>query len=276
MSSQIILIDTSYTSFYRFFATLRWFSLSNSDDYKLHKDDPKYDWLQNKIFIEKYEKMYLNSIIALIKKKIFTKSKIIFCMDSPKENLWRTKIKADYKGDRIDLSLKNNFKPTFNYTYEHIIPKIINDNKNIYKLRVDKLEADDLIGIITMHFEETNPKQEIIIVSGDNDFLQLGRENVHFINYKKKKLLNLTKEEANIELNNKIILGDTSDCIPSIFPKGKRIKKKEILESNIKLQEYLDSNINIKNQYELNKKLIDFKYIPNQFKEQVINLFVQL
>jgi 5'-3' exonuclease len=261
---------------YRFFATLRWFSLSNVDEYKLYKNDTTYDWSQNKIFIEKYEKMYLNSIITLIKKKVFTKSKIIFCMDSPKENLWRTKLKPNYKGDRIDLSLKNNFKPTFNYTYEHIIPKIINEYNNISKLRVDKLEADDLIGIITMHFEETNPKQDIIIVSGDNDFLQLGRENVNFINYKKKKLFSLTKEHASTELNNKIILGDSSDCIPSIFPKGKRIKKKDILESDEKLQEYLNSNINIKNQYELNKKLIDFKYIPPLYREQVIKLYLQL
>ncbi len=276
MSLPLILIDTSYTSFYRFYATLRWFSLSNVEEYKLHKDDPKYDWSKNKIFIEKYEKMYLNSIITLVKKKVFSKSKIIFCMDSPKENLWRTELQSDYKGDRIDLSLKTNFKPTFNYTYEHIIPKIIKENNNIFKLRVDKLEADDLIAIISMYHEEHNPKQEIIIVSGDEDFLQLGRENLSFANYKKKKLFSLTKEEAAIELNNKIILGDCSDCIPSIFPKGKRIKKKDILESKVKLQEYLDSNIIAKKQYELNKKMIDFKYIPKNYYNQVVKLFIQL
>ena len=49
----LILVDASYTSFYRFFATLRWFSFSNKDEYKKYKDDPKYDWSQNKIFIEK-------------------------------------------------------------------------------------------------------------------------------------------------------------------------------------------------------------------------------
>ena len=35
----IILVDSSYTTFYRFFATLRWYSFSNKDEYKKYKDD---------------------------------------------------------------------------------------------------------------------------------------------------------------------------------------------------------------------------------------------
>ena len=50
----IILVDTSYTAFYRFFATLRWMSLSNKEEYEKYKDDASYDWSKNKIFIEKY------------------------------------------------------------------------------------------------------------------------------------------------------------------------------------------------------------------------------
>ena len=70
MSKQIILIDTSYTSFYRFFATLRWMSLAEPDDYKKYKNDNTYDWMQNKIFLEKYKKMYLESIVKLIKNSV--------------------------------------------------------------------------------------------------------------------------------------------------------------------------------------------------------------
>ena len=95
--NNLILVDTSYTCFYRFFATLRWFSFSNKEEYKLYKGDPKYDWSKNKIFIEKYRKMYLESIIKLLGKKIYNKSKVIFCMDTPKEQVWRTKLMEDYK-----------------------------------------------------------------------------------------------------------------------------------------------------------------------------------
>jgi 5'-3' exonuclease len=99
-------------------------------------------------------------------------------MDSPKSDLWRTELKQCYKGDRADLSKKNNFKPTFEYTYNTMIPKFIKNNNNIHSLRLNKIEADDIIAIITMYLKNKN--QEIYIVSGDEDFLQLGRENVTF------------------------------------------------------------------------------------------------
>lgn len=272
----LILVDTSYTSFYRFFATIRWFSFAYPEEFKELKNDIKYNWKTNKIFIEKYEKMYLDSIIKLIKKKNFENSDIIFCMDSPKEDLWRTQIQSEYKGDRIDLSLKYNFKPTFEYTYNDMIPKFITQNKNIYSLRVEKMEADDLIAIITMHMKDKNPNKNVYIVSGDEDFLQLGRNNVIFVNYKIKKPFILTEEQANESLRNKFINGDTSDCIPSIFPKGKRVNKKEMLNSVEKLNEYLDKNPDSKKQYEINKKMIDFKNIPKKYFNKVTKLFESL
>ena len=53
----IILVDSSYTSFYRFFATKTWYSLAHKEEFKEIKDLKSYDWINNKIFIEKYEKM---------------------------------------------------------------------------------------------------------------------------------------------------------------------------------------------------------------------------
>ena len=32
--NNIILVDTSYTNFHRFYATLRWYSFANKDEYK--------------------------------------------------------------------------------------------------------------------------------------------------------------------------------------------------------------------------------------------------
>ncbi len=273
----LILVDTSYTSFYRFFATIRWYSFSHKEEFEKVKSDNKYDWTTNKIFMEKYEKMYLDSIIKLVKKKTFDNSQIIFCMDSPKEKLWRTQIQCDYKADRADMSLKHNFKPVFAYTYDTMIPQFIKSNpKSIYKLRVDSMEADDLIAIISMYLERKEPNKTVYLVSGDADFLQLGRPNLTFINYKAKKPIVLTKEQASSALREKIITGDTSDCIPSIFPKGKRANKKQILESDEKLNEYLQTNPEAKNQYETNKKMIDFRYIPKQYVSKVEKLYQEL
>jgi 5'-3' exonuclease len=271
-SKPLILVDTSHASFYRFFATIRWYSFAFAEEFKDLKTNNKYDWSKNQVFMEKYEKMYLDSIIKLIKKKVFDNSNIIFCMDSPKESLWRTQLQCDYKGNRVDLSLKHNFKPVFEYTYSTMIPNFITNNNNIYSLRVEKMEADDLIAIITMHMKE----QSIYLVSGDEDFLQLGRDNLIFINYKVKKPFKLTEEEAYKSLRTKFILGDSSDCIPSIFPKGIRSKKKEILESDEKLEEYLNSNPDARKQFEFNKKMIDFKNIPKALVIKVMSQYNKL
>ena len=271
-----ILVDTSYTSFYRFFATIRWYSFAFEEEFKELKKDINYDWSKNKIFIEKYEKMYLESIIKLVTKKVFNNSIIIFCMDSPKAHLWRTELHCDYKGDRADLSLKYNFKTTFNYTYETMIPKLLATNESIFNIRVDKIEGDDIIAIICMHLNKTNPDQPIYLVSGDEDFLQLGRPNITFVNYKIKKPFVLTEIQALESLNKKFILGDSSDCIKGIFPKGKRVNKKEIMESESKLLEFLDTNPSAKIQYEFNKKMIDFKNIPNVYYKKVVKIFSKL
>lgn len=272
MNKPLILIDTSYTSFYRFFATIRWYSLAHPEEFKELKNDNKYDWSTNKIFIEKYEKMYLDSIIKLVKKKVFDNSNIIFCMDSPKENVWRSTIQPNYKGDRCDLSLKHNFKTTFSYTYDKMIPNFIKQYNNINKIRIDKMEADDIIASICMN----NLNQTIYLVSGDDDFLQLGRPDIIFVNYKKKKPFILTTDEAYIALMTKIIMGDPSDCIPSIVPKGKRVNKKQLIESDAKLQEYLNNNPDAKKQYLHNQSMINFINIPKKYIDKIIENYNKL
>lgn len=277
----LILVDASYTSFYRFFATLRWFSLNQPDFYKEKKNDVKYDWSENNIFIEKYEKMYLESIIKLVGKKQFNNSKVIFCLDSPKDNLWRSKLQDDYKGDRADLSLKNNFKPTFKFTYDKLIPKLIkNYSDKIFSIRIDKLEADDIIAVICKNLEEKHNKLKILLVSGDQDFLQLGRDNLFFINYKTKKSIVLSKEDAKEKLKEKILNGDCSDNICSIFPKDKKLMplklKKELMSDDVKLNKYLEDNVDIKKKYELNQKLIDFNFIPKNLVKLALDKFNSL
>ena len=271
----LILVDTSYTSFYRFFATLRWFSMHDAESYKTYKNDSNYDWSTNKIFMEKYEKMYLKSIIDIIGKKIFDTSTIIFCMDSPKENIWRNELMKGYKADRCEQSIKTNFKPVFNETYTTIIPKIIKENKDrIHKIRIDKLEADDIIAVICKYYEKKNPEEKVYLISGDKDFLQLGRENLIFINYKSKKPFTLTLEEAKEQLKLKILNGDCSDSILTIFPKDRKIlslkKRKELIENEDKLKEYLDENPEIKEKYKINCHMIDFNFIPKELQKEIL------
>lgn len=276
--NNIILIDTSYTSFYRFFATRTWYSMAFKEDFKEIKDLTEYNWLENEIFIEKYEKMYLESIKKLVSSKVFKDSFIIFVRDPPQNSLWRKEEKCDYKGNRQDLTLKHNFKPVFKYTYDKLIPKWVKENDNYIVLKQEKIEADDIIALSCKYIQNKYKDKNIYIVSGDEDFLQLGDDNVYFANYKKKKVFQLSKEEASLALQKKIVEGDCSDNIPSIF-KGKRIKnKKELINNKDKLDEYLNTNEDIKEKYISNRKLIDFNYIPkkytSKFKSNIEKIFI--
>jgi 5'-3' exonuclease len=271
IKKNLILVDTSYTLFYRYFATLRWMSMAHPEVYKEHINDKDYNWKDNKIFIEKIEKVFLEGIIKLLGKRIYKDSQIIFCMDTPKEQVWRTELKCDYKGERFDMSSKTNFKPTFEHMYTNIIPNILENNDNMTSLKLNKLEADDIIATICKHLEKSDRK--IYLLSGDEDFLQLGRPNLLFINYKNKKPKELSIEEAKLALHKKILLGDKSDCIKSIFPPKFPSKlKKELVESIDKFNDYIKTNKEIKDKYEYNSKLIDFNYIPTTLSKKIINL----
>jgi 5'-3' exonuclease len=194
-------------------------------------------------------------------------------MDTPKEQVWRTEVKCDYKGDRFDMSQKTNLLPSFKYTYNTIIPNLLNNNNNMFKIRINKLEADDVIATICNHLK-TKPEQKIYLISGDEDFKQLGRPNLYFINFKTKKPLELTVDEAKMALHKKILLGDKSDCIKPIFPPKFSTKtKKLILESIDEFNNFIKTNKEIASRYNENTKLIDFNFIPKTYIDLIISEF---
>lgn len=276
LNNNIILIDTLYISFYRFFATLKWYKLANPEIYKELANHVTYNWIENKEFMDKYNKMYLESIKKIISNKVYNDSFIIFCIDAPRTQVWRTKLQDTYKQDREDLSLKYNFKPVLKYTFTKLIPKIISESNIMVSFKFNHLEADDIIGIIANYVRDKN----IYIISGDTDFYQLGRTNLYFVSFKifkenygkvskNKKILELNELEAKLLLKIKILLGDKSDNISSVLPPSKL--KKKLIESEDLLNEYLDNNKEIKKKYILNRKMIDFNFIPNDLKLNVIN-----
>lgn len=270
--TNIILVDSSYTSFHRFFATIRWFSLAKKDEFKKYKDDSTYDWSTNEIFFEKYKKMYLESIEKVIGKTVFSNSKIVFCLDCPQSSIWRNAHKKDYKGGRADLSLKHDYKNVFKYTYNTLIPNLIKNNGNIFLIKKNNIEADDIIALCTKYIRFKHPNKKVYLVSGDQDFYQLGYPNLYFVDYKKKEHLQFTRTEAKKELQLKIIVGDCSDNHPSIFPKDLKIpnkRKKLIKEDKKELLKYLSEYPQAKKMYKLNKLLIDFKNIPKMYHKNI-------
>ena len=135
------------------------------------------------------------------------------------------KISSDYKGERLDLSIKSNFKPVFKYTYNTMIPKLVKDNDNIFEIKIDEIEADDVIALSCKYIRDKLKDKTIYLVSGDEDFLQLGDDDLYFANYK-KKLFQLTKAEAKEKLRLKLVCGDKSDNIKCIYTKEDKLSNK--------------------------------------------------
>ncbi len=267
---KIILIDTSYVCYYRFFATLNWFKLANKEQYAKIDEKEKYDWSQDTIFMNTYQKMFYKSIEKLIGKKNIEESKIIFCCDPGNCQLWRKQIYDKYKGTRPNMTLKHNIYPVFNKTLDDIIPSLIKSlpNNEIEMIKIPTVEADDIIATLCKYFYPKYNNIEIIIVSADDDFTQLLNDKIKIIDFRKKTYKIITAEESKKLLTEKLINGDKSDNIASIFKKRqKKTFKEELINNQESLEEFLNNNIEAKEQYTINQMLIDFNYIPEDICE---------
>jgi len=139
-------------------------------------------------------------------------------------------------------------------------------------MKKSKIEGDDIIALCVKYIRLKQPNLKVYLISGDQDFYQLGYSNLYLCDYKKKEHLQFTREEAKKQLLLKIINGDCSDNIPNIFPKSLKIsnkRKKLIRENKDELKKYLKEFIEGKKIYNLNKKLIDFKNIPKIYHKTI-------
>ena len=93
-AAPIILIDTSYFIFYRYFSTVKWYKYKQKDiDFtRIHEDD---------VFIIALLKHALSDFKKLCKEWKTTMSNIIFCCDFYRESIWRNDFTDGYKQHRI-------------------------------------------------------------------------------------------------------------------------------------------------------------------------------
>ncbi len=263
----IIFIDLSYYIFYRWFAIYNWYKLSQ-------QTSPDIDNIFEEsgiVFMEKYNKLFWESITKFIKKHKLKDPNIVFARDCPRCNIWRHKIHSSYKDGREE-KLRNFNNKIFPHVYKNILPKLIKE-QNVQLFSVDNAEADDVIGILKHKIRREHPDLEIYIITNDHDYLQLIDNKTHIFNLKGFDLSKKSKGSAKIDLLLKIIKGDVSDNIDGIFEKkiSEKNAMKYVLDEKL-LNEYLNSNELAKKKFENNKKLIDFTCIPEDIKNNIEKL----
>ena len=261
----MIFLDISYYTFYRYYSIVRWFSFA-------HKDvEVPEDWFTNELFMERYKATYWTPMLKFIKKYKLSEHQILVAKDCHRKDIWRQKLFPEYKANRDYTDFAG--KGVFNYTYNELLPKIIEEN-NLSCIEHSCAEADDIIAVAFKHFRQEKLEEMFFIIASDADYYQLHDENTQQIKFNNSKIIEITpKHESSIELMVKILMGDKADNIPQCFPKCGPKTALKIANGEKTLESVYKKYPNAETQYELNRKIIDMNEIPKNIVEEIVSKF---
>ena len=137
-------------------------------------------------------------------------------------------------------------------------------------LKHPRLEADDCIAISVKYLLNKYPLCKIYIITSDKDYLQLNSHNVDLYTLTYKNLADGKTSTGNAydDLKIKIIMGDTSDNIPSVFPKCGIKTAQKCIEDEEFFKKKMANNPEYYEQYRLNEQLVSFDKIPSNYIEE--------
>jgi len=256
MKPTFIFVDGSYYCFYRFYALMNWWR-------NAYKDEPLVDPILNTKFVDKFKKTFVENLQQISKKLKLDKTVnpiLVVGKDCKRENIWRMDLFPQYKANRVyDKGFMGG--PFFKMAYEE---ELFQQGGAKAILTHPKLEADDCIAISVRYLLTKYPECQIYIITSDKDYLQLNAPNVNLYNLAYKNIADNASSTGNPknDLEIKIIMGDTSDNIPSVFPKCGPKTAIKCIEDPEFFKKKMSNNEEYYKQYELNKKLVNFDNIP--------------
>ena len=266
MNPTFIFVDGSYYNFYRYFALLQWWK-------NAYPDEPLDDPYQNEKFVEKFKKTFVDNLLQMPKKLKIDKNInpiMIVGKDCKREHIWRNELFPKYKATRAN-GTEDGFMggPFFKMAYQD---ELFQKGGVKAILKHPNLEADDCIAISVKHLLNKYPDCHIYIITSDRDYLQLNAQNVDLYNLAYKNIAENKSSTGNSkdDLEIKIIMGDISDNIPSVFPKCGPKTAQKCIEDPEFFKKKMADNSDYYKQYELNKKLVDFNNIP----QELVNEFM--
>ena len=218
--------------------------------------------------------MVLNSLRMYRTRFLSEFGEMVLCFDS--KHYWRRDYFPEYKHSRR----KN--RGTDDKDWDSIFECLNNIKDEVkthmpYKsVEVYGAEADDIIATLCSEYAE-----EIMILSGDKDFIQLQRfPNVKQYSPITKKMIN--GEDPVRYIKEHIFKGDTSDGVPNVlspdntFVDGLRQKPmtKKKIEAWIDHDfEDVAPNDEVKRNYQRNLKLIDLTYTPDELSSEILETY---
>ena len=218
--------------------------------------------------------MVLNSLRAH-NKRFRDYGEMIIACDSG--NVWRRKVFPNYKAGRKATREKSGHDWKAIFEIMSTIKDELKEHMPYKVIEIDTAEADDIIAALVKKSYYTN--QNVLILSGDKDFIQLHNNRVKQYNPILSKFVG-KEETPSIYIKEHILKGDRSDGIPNVlsddnvFIEGRRqrpLTKKKIEawlnEIVMTMTEEEQKN------YDRNRKLIDLSLIPPELEAKIYNEF---
>ena len=272
-----LLIDLSYYVFYRYFAIVNYLKLSSNQPPNLE------NILDNKEFMVKFEDMFEKSLLKIVKQNYGIKNltlssdlQIVFVKDCSRANIWRLDHFQAYKACRDHAKKKDHFDGMiFEYVYNKIVPGLMKKYYCIHEFYVDRAEADDCIAVMIDCIRSQNQKNNIIVITNDNDYLQLMNKVYDIINLQGKSLKSKLIDGCSRKtMLSKILIGDPSDNIKGVLSKSKANHLLNQCKNGNTIEMLVGGfTSQQKENYDFNTKMIDFNYIPNEIKNNIIQNF---
>ena len=262
-----IFIDGSYFCFYRYHSLLTWWKNAYPENIL---EDP----FLNEQFVAKFRKTFVEHVQNLRKNLGIPKDvkpTIIVGRDCKRENIWRNDLFPKYKATRAN-GKEDGFMggPFFKMVYAD---NLFIEGGASAILSHPKLEADDCVALSVKHvlqkYQDANI--QVYIITSDKDYLQLAEPRVHIYNLGFKKITDQKSStgSAECDLFCKIVMGDISDNIPSVFPKCGPKTALKYYHDQTSFQKRLVSDDAFISQYNINKKIVDFDEIPVELKNEL-------
>lgn len=266
-----IFIDGSYFCFYRYHSLLNWWKNACPEEIDVLQNP-----YQNDKFVDKFKKIFIDNIKKIPKNLKLDKSInpiIIVGKDCKREHIWRNQLFQNYKANRLQ---NDGFMggPFFKMVYDD---NLFIEGGAQTILKHPKLEADDCIAISVKYLLNTYSTCNIYIITSDKDYLQLAQERVQIYDLAFKKLTEQKSStgDPKCDLFCKILTGDPSDNISSVFPRCGPKTAMKYYQNQELFKQKLQESTTYQTSYELNSKIIDFNNIPEELAQEFLQELVQ-
>ena len=225
--------------------------------------------------------MILNTLRMYRSKYKDKYGELILACDGP--NNWRKTFYPEYKANRRKGREESTFDWAAAFTIMNNVREEIKENFPYKVLHIDGCEADDIIATVVEYTnEEFGAYEDVMIISGDKDFVQLQKyKNVSQFSPVQKK--SLAEKNPRAFLVEHIMRGDASDGVPNVlsgddvFITGSRQtplskKKLDAIIEDLNEGELLYAASWYRN-YQRNETLIDLSKTPSDLKNNIIQEF---